>query len=75
MKKFHLIISVILIGLVTFLPKNSSLVGKSKLAPHTAQIAVVMIHMVPQNMKNIFKERVNKFRDDWKGNSKEKLTT
>jgi len=67
------IISVVLIGLITFLPKNSSLIGKSKLAPHAAQIAVVMIHMVPQDMKNKFKKRIDKFKDDWKGNIQQKL--
>lgn len=67
------IVSVILIGLITFLPKNSSLIGKSKLAPHTAQIAIVMIHMVPEDMKNIFKKRMGKFKDDWKGNFNQTL--
>ena len=67
------IISVILIGLITFLPKNSSLVGKSQLAPHAAQITTVMIHMAPEDMINKYKKKISRFRDDWELNIKKQL--
>ena len=66
------IISVILIGLVAFLPKDASLLKESTLAPHAANLTTVLIHMVPMDMKAVVAKRIDAFKNDWGETLKQK---
>ena len=52
-----LIVSVILIGLSTLLPPQTSLIKKSILSRHVAHVSMVMVQMVPTDMKKNFTDR------------------
>ena len=52
-----LIVSVILIGLSTLLPPQTSLIKKSILSQHVAHVSMVMVQMVPAEMKKKFTDR------------------
>ncbi|MBU0995781.1 MAG: CvpA family protein [Proteobacteria bacterium] len=60
-----LIVSVILIGLATLLPRDTSLIRTSVLSKHVAKVSVVMIRAVPDEMKREFGERLKKLKESW----------
>ena len=63
--KATLISSVLLISLATFLPKESTLVKESFLAPHVNIVADKMIKMVPERFKNKFYDKMDEVKEFW----------
>ncbi|MFH2090854.1 MAG: CvpA family protein [Pseudomonadota bacterium] len=53
-----LIMSVFLIMVTTFLPKNSSFLSQSKLSPYVAQVSKAMTVFVSKNSKNDFLKKL-----------------
>ncbi|MDY0163023.1 CvpA family protein [Desulfobotulus sp.] len=68
-----LIVSVILVGLTAFLPKNHELLGGSRLAPKAMLISEGLAALVPQDMKNLFHEKLESLRKSWPGREKGRL--
>jgi membrane protein required for colicin V production len=64
--KAVLIVSVLLVPLTTFLPKESSLVKNSLLAPHVITITKQIIIVVPEDMKQKFSDNIESLKEAWK---------
>lgn len=64
--KAVLIISVLLVPLTTFLPKKSTVVKDSLLAPYVIIISEKIVAIVPTEMKQKFGENIKVLRKDWK---------
>ncbi len=62
-----LIVSVLLIILTAFLPK-STLIKSSLLAAHVTLVAEKMVKVVPEDIKDKFTTRVEKFKKAWEKN-------
>jgi membrane protein required for colicin V production len=62
-----LIVSVILVILTSFLPKNAAVIKNSVLAPHVISISEKIIQMVPESMKKDFYSKFAELKKSWKG--------
>jgi membrane protein required for colicin V production len=63
--KAVLIISVLLIALTTFLPKNSPVIKNSLLAPRVSAISEKLVAVVPGEMKEKFRDNIRALRASW----------
>ena len=64
--KAVLIISVLFISLTAFLPKGSSFIKDSVLAPHVAWISENMAKVVSKQMKQEFMTKLGDLKKSWK---------
>ncbi|MFC1798412.1 CvpA family protein [Thermodesulfobacteriota bacterium] len=60
-----LIVSVILIPLTTFLPKNAAVIKQSVLAPHVTLASEKLIKIVPRDMKRQFDAKIKELKKSW----------
>lgn len=61
-----LIVSVLFIGFTTFLPKNSSLIKDSLLAPHLSHVSIKMTKIIQKDMKIEFNSKIEGLQKAWK---------
>jgi membrane protein required for colicin V production len=61
-----LIVSVLLLVLTTFLPKNASIIQDSLLAPHVTMISAKLAKIVPKDMREQFSGKFDELRKAWK---------
>ncbi len=64
--KALLIVSVLLVALTAFLPKNSPVMRNSVLVPHVSTVSEVFAAVVPMEMKKKFHNNIKTLRDSWK---------
>ncbi len=64
--KAILIVSVLFISLTAFLPKGSSFIKNSVLAPHVAWVSETMAKVVSKQMKQDFMTKLGEFKKSWK---------
>jgi len=64
--KAVLIVSVLLVPLATFLPKESSLIKNSLLAPYVITITQKIVIVVPEEMKQKFSDNIESLKEAWK---------
>ena len=64
--KAILIVSVLFISLTAFLPKGSSFIKNSVLAPHVAWVSETMAKVVSQQMNQDFMTKLGEFKKAWK---------
>ncbi|NCC23746.1 MAG: CvpA family protein [Deltaproteobacteria bacterium] len=64
---------VLILALTTFLPQNSPIVASSKLAPHLTHLNKQISALLPQEMKEQFKEKSKSLAEFWKGEWAENL--
>ncbi len=64
--KAVLIVSVLMVALATFLPKNSPVMSNSVLAPHVSAISEFFIAVVPDDMKAKFSDNIKSLKASWK---------
>ncbi|MDY6950893.1 MAG: CvpA family protein [Thermodesulfobacteriota bacterium] len=64
--KAALVVSVLLIPIMTFLPKNHSLIRDSILAPYVTIVSENIVAFVPRAMKERFRENVKILKSSWK---------
>ena len=60
------IVSVLLVPLTTFLPKNSSFVKDSFLAPRVITVSEKIVAVVPEEMEQKFDNNINSLKKAWK---------
>ncbi len=60
-----LIVSVLLIALTTFLPRNSPLIRESKLSGYVTALSEMMVTMVPKEMEKTFFTRIEGMKESW----------
>jgi membrane protein required for colicin V production len=60
-----LIVSVIVILLTAFLPKNSSLLRDSLIVRHTMVISTTMVRVASVDMKKLFSEHLKELKQSW----------
>jgi membrane protein required for colicin V production len=60
-----LIVSVILIPLTTFLPKNAAVMKQSLLAPHVTMASEALVKIVPKDMKRQFEAKIKELKKSW----------
>lgn len=63
--KAVMIVSVLLVPLTTFLPKNSSVVKDSTLAPYVTIASEQIARVVPKEMKERFRDNVKALKASW----------
>jgi membrane protein required for colicin V production len=63
--KAVLIISVLLIALTTFLPKNAPVIKNSLLAPRVSALSEKLVAVVPGEMKERFRDNIKALRASW----------
>lgn len=64
--KAALVVSCIYILLITFLPAGgAAVIGESKLAPHVNMIARGIIVLVPEDVRNLYQQKLYDIRRDW----------
>ncbi|MBW2010534.1 MAG: CvpA family protein [Deltaproteobacteria bacterium] len=63
-----LIISVLLIALTAFLPKEAPVIKNSHLARHVTQIAEIMSKVISPQMKQEFSEKMEGLKKSWENN-------
>jgi len=63
--KASLIVSVLLIVLTAFLPKEAPMVKDSKLSPHVLFISEKMAKVIPEDMKHQFVSKIGKLKRAW----------
>ena len=61
-----LIVAILLVALTSFLPKSPPIIKKSFLAPHVALISETMVKVVPKQMKQQFKVKLEELQIVWK---------
>lgn len=61
-----LIVSVLVMVFTTFLPKKASIVKDSLLAPHVMVISENLAKIVPEDMKQLFQDKIKGLRSVWK---------
>jgi len=61
-----LIVSVLFISLTAFLPKGSTFLKKSVLAPHVSWVSEKMAKVVSQEMKQDFMSKLGELKKAWK---------
>jgi membrane protein required for colicin V production len=64
--KAILIVSILFISLTAFLPKGSSFVKDSVLAPHVAWVSEKMAKVVSKQMKQDFMTKLRELKKSWK---------
>jgi membrane protein required for colicin V production len=64
--KAVLIVSVLLVPLTTYLPQKSTVIKDSLLAPYATKISLVLVTVVPEEMKEKFHENLNSLKETWK---------
>jgi membrane protein required for colicin V production len=64
--KALLIVSILLIPITTYLPKNSPVIRNSVLAPYVSMASDKIIAVVPKDMKQRFWNNVKALRTSWK---------
>ncbi|MCW7752487.1 CvpA family protein [Desulfobotulus sp. H1] len=60
-----LIVSVLLVALASFLPRENRLLAESGLAPRAMVISEGLVSMVPQELKDQFHDKVSSLRNAW----------
>ena len=65
-----LIVSVIVVMLTTFLPKNSSILKRSLIVRHTVGISSVMVKVASADMEKLFSEHLKELRHTWQSHKK-----
>lgn len=68
-----LIVSVVLVALTSFLPKNHELLQASRLAPQTMVLSESLTALVPKDLKERFYEKLEALRKSWPGMAKRSL--
>lgn len=63
--KAVLIVSVLLIALTAFLPKNSPLLRHSRLTPHVIATAEALVAAVPAELKTKFRDKIKVLKESW----------
>jgi len=61
-----LIVSVLLLVLTTFLPKNTPVIQSSLLAPHVMMVSEKIAKVIPKDMKEQFLTKIEDFKKVWK---------
>ena len=61
-----LIVSILLMVLTTFLPKNAPVIQHSLLSPHVMMVSERMAKVVPQDMREQFLIKIEEFKKIWK---------
>ena len=61
-----LIVSVLLIALTAFLPKDSSFIKDSLLSPHITVVSEKMAKVISKNMKQEFMAKIEDLKKSWK---------
>ena len=64
--KAALIVSVLLIPLTAFLPKEAPIVKDSMLSPHVSFISEKMAKVIPKDMKHQFVSKIEELKKAWK---------
>jgi membrane protein required for colicin V production len=64
--KGFLIASILFIAFTAFLPKDSTLIKKSFLAPHLRHAPTQMVKIVPKDMKQQFTKNMEGLKKSWK---------
>lgn len=64
--KAILISSILLVALVSFLPKDTPLVRDSVLAPQVVKISIQLVDMIPKDVRQEFSEKLKQFKEAWK---------
>jgi membrane protein required for colicin V production len=65
MVKAILIVSVLLIALTAFLPKNAPVMRDSRIAPHVSAASEKMAAAVPLEMKEKFRDNISALKESW----------
>ncbi len=60
-----LIISVLLLVLTTFLPKNAAIIKKSWVAHHMIPFSAYLVKITPEEMKRSFSVKVKELKKSW----------
>ncbi len=60
-----LIVSVLLLALTTFLPKNAPIIKDSLLAPHVTTISAKLAKIVPKDMRQQFSGKFDGLKEAW----------
>ncbi len=60
-----LIVSVIVVMLTAFLPKNSAILKDSLIARHTMVISATMVRVASVDMKKLFKDHLKELKQSW----------
>lgn len=60
-----LIITVILLALTTFLPKNSAVIKHSWVAHHMIRYSALMVQVTPEEMKKSFGSKAKEINKSW----------
>ena len=63
--KAILIVSVMLIALTAFLPKNAPVMAHSRIAPHVSATSEKMAAAVPSEMKERFRDNIKALKESW----------
>ncbi len=64
--KAVLIVSVLLIALTAFLPKNAPVMIHSRIAPHITTASEKMAAAVPLDMKEKFRDNIKVLKESWR---------
>jgi len=59
------IVSVILLALTTFLPRNASIVQDSLLSPHVVMVSERLAKVIPEDMREQFAGKIYELRKTW----------
>ncbi|TWI71673.1 membrane protein required for colicin V production [Desulfobotulus alkaliphilus] len=65
-----LIVSVVLVALASFLPKENSLLPESRLAPNVLVVSEGLAALVPEDMKKQFYEKAGSLKKVWQEREK-----
>lgn len=60
-----LIVSVLLIALTAFLPKNAPVLRHSQLTPHIIATSETLVAAVPEDMKTSFRNKIKVLKESW----------
>jgi membrane protein required for colicin V production len=66
MVKAVLIVSVLLIPLMAFLPKDSAVIKNSRIAPYVSATSEKLVAAVPMEMREKFRDNVKALKASWK---------
>lgn len=61
-----LFVSILLIMLITFLPKGTPIIKKSWLSPHFLLVSTKMASVIPEEMKRNFTDKIRELKRVWK---------
>jgi membrane protein required for colicin V production len=60
-----LVVSILLFVLTAFIPKNTPMITKSRLAIHVIPITEKMTLMVPKRIRHDFKQKIGTYKNIW----------